>query len=173
MLTPVSIQDLEAGKVDIESLLQQIEFLQGKLEKIRYDMFIFINAMSSMDETSTPSEVYKDILSKVTNLKTEFNTFFNAYKCVLPVIRYFKIKQGMSPDDSIKIIPHRVQIDTKLLNDIKSSTNDLDMVVSAAISTVSTPINNIQVNSNSANTTPSNKKSQSKTTKRKNSKKSS
>lgn len=178
-ITPVSIQDLEAGNVDIDTLLQQIEFLQHKLEKIRYDMFMYINAMSSIEETSIPSEIYKDISNRVITLKTEFNTFFAAYKCVLPVIRYFKIKQGMSPDDAIKIVPRRVHIDPKLLADIsttKNNTNDLDLVqVSAAVSSASTPLNvtaaTTAATTASANNTPSSKRSQPKPTKRKTAKK--
>ena len=172
-MSPVSIQDLEAGKIDIDAVLEQIEFLHGRLERIRYDMHMFINALASIEETSVPQEVYKEMSARVVSLKTEFVTFFNAYKCVLPVIRYFKIKQGMSPDDSIKITPHRVQVDPKLLNELKLPASDVEMVVSSAVSAVSTPVTASAVAGpgSSAANTPSGKKPVAKPYKRKNVKK--
>ena len=174
-MSPVSIQDLEAGNLDIDEVLAQIEFLHGKIERIRYDMHMFINAMASIEETSAPQEVYREMSSRIVALKTEFAAFFNAYKCVLPVIRYFKIKQGMSPDDSIKLVSHRVQVDTKMLNELRLPTNDAAaagnvVVGDLAVSAVTTPVTGLAVapgSGSSAANTPSGKRPPAKPSKRK------
>lgn len=173
LMSAVSIQDLEAGNLDIDGVLAQIEFLHGKMERIRYDMHMFINAMGSIEETSVPQEVYREMSTRIVALKTEFAAFFNAYKCVLPVIRYFKIKQGMSPDDSIKLVPHRVQVDMKMLNELRLPVNDASAVSAVgdlAVSAATTPVTGsaaAPVSGSSATNTPSGKRPAAKPSKRK------
>lgn len=182
-LEPISIQDLESGNLDLDAIILDVKTLQEKIENIRYQMYMYISLMASMDECSTPIDIYNEISNKITTLQTEFNTFFTSYKRIAPIIRYIKIKQSMNPDDSIKVIPHRVPVDMKLLNDkvdqnfinqnasingspINTATNTATIVgVVNGNSAVSTPVTASSIN------TPTGKKATKQTQKRKTTKK--
>lgn len=138
MSDPISIQDIEAGNVDIEEVFAYLDSLHTVLENIRYEMNMYMTTLGTMDEMTRPQAVYREMSDRIMTLKTQFSLFFHDYKRVLPMVRYFKIKHGMSPDDSIKITPHRVPVDAKLINEIKAA--DVDVLLSGTlVSNVSTP----------------------------------
>lgn len=171
-MDPISIQDLEAGNLDIDALINEVNVLQKRIEKIRYEMRMYMSTLATMDEYVTPVDVYNEVSNKIITLKTEFDSFFGLYKRLAPIIRYMKIKQGLSPDDSIKVSQHKVQIDAKLLNNDETSalltSTTPGLASGGAVSSVSTPVVGGPV---STANTPTAKKNTVKTPKRKTTKK--
>lgn len=139
----LSIKALEEGLVDAESVSKTLDALHLRLLDIRHQMNMFISILATLDENTTPESVYNDVREKVVTLKSEMAIFYDSYRKIQPVIRYFKIKQGLNPDNATKIIPHKVTVDSVALNESSkgnSASSDLDAIVVSLTSNVSTPL---------------------------------
>ncbi|VEU24433.1 DEKNAAC105543 [Brettanomyces naardenensis] len=119
-LGSISIQDLESGKLNLDSLILEVLQLKLKISELRYEMCHYLEILSSIDENTVPLAVYQEVANQLSVLKNTCDAYFNSYKRLLPIIRYSKLKNGINPDDSIKIVRHEVPIDLRLLQDQSS-----------------------------------------------------
>ncbi|KAG7695844.1 hypothetical protein KL951_003369 [Ogataea haglerorum] len=113
----IAIQDLENGKLDVDSIILEIQDLRSQISGLRYEMARYIRLLASVDEDTTSSVFYHEVATQINLLKSNLDAYQNAYKRLLPVIRYAKLKMGANPEDQIKVEPHEVKIETKYLNE--------------------------------------------------------
>lgn len=117
MSDPISIQDLESGQVDVDAVLVQLDALHNALGVLRAEMHLHLTTLATLSDNSAPSSVYQEVAQRLIGLRAQCETFYGEYRRVVPMVRYFKIKQGMSPDDSLKVIPHNVSHSPVLLGE--------------------------------------------------------
>ena len=104
----VSIQDLEAGKVDLDAVLAEVKSLRKKISQLRYEMCQYFITLSSIDDNTIPSVVYNQVAAQVNTLQKSCNAYLERYKNLLPIIRYAKLKRGMGPNEEMKVVKHEV-----------------------------------------------------------------
>lgn len=116
-LEPISIQDLESGKIDLDALIAEVQQLRSKIPELRYEMCKYLQIMSSVDESTVPGSFYSEVASQVTAIQSTLESYYEEYRRLLPVIRYSKAHNGLNPDDSISFNRHDVAVDSRLVQD--------------------------------------------------------
>ncbi|KAG7881238.1 hypothetical protein KL938_003368 [Ogataea parapolymorpha] len=134
MTETIAIQDLENGKLDIDSIILEIQELRSHISGLRYEMARYIRLLASIDEDTTSSVFYQEVATQINLLKSNLDSYQNAYKRLLPVVRYAKLKMGANPEDQIKVEPHEVKIETKFLNE--QSLNKIESTKNPLISSI-------------------------------------
>ncbi|CAI8500495.1 unnamed protein product [Pichia kudriavzevii] len=107
---PISIQALEAGEVDVGSVCRQLESLESLLGSIRSKMVQLLETLATADATTAlgaESLVAQQAQESVAQLIGERATFLAEYRRLMPLVRYCKIKMGLSPDQQ-KVAQHHV-----------------------------------------------------------------
>lgn len=130
--------------------------LKKKIPELRYEMSQYITLLASIDENTVSSSIYQELSNQILNLRNICEAYYNSYKRILPIIRYTKIKNGLNPDDSIRIVEHKVPIDVRLLNE--SRTDGLGLITGAipnsSQTNISSPALNMSNNGSIMATTP-------------------
>ena len=104
----ISIQDLEAGKVDLDAVLTEVKTLRKKISQLRYEMCQYFITLSSIDDNTIPSVAYNQVATQVSILKKSCESYTEMYKNLLPVIRDAKLKRGLGPNEEMKVVKHEV-----------------------------------------------------------------
>lgn len=104
----LSISDLEEGKVDSEAVSKALDSLMESLGRIRAEMHEVLLELSSLSEDKSSSKVAISLGERLVQLQQEMSQFKDSYAKIRPVIRYFKIKQGINPDSGTTITSHPV-----------------------------------------------------------------
>lgn len=152
----ISIAELETGKLDIDSVIEEIRELKAKIPTLRYDMVIYIRLLATLEESFAPNSVYQEIQRRIIILKQNIDDYYALYSRLLPVIRYTKLKAGINPDDIIKVVKHEVSVDAKLLAPPAppaTSTNNTNTVSTNSKGADSKNNNNNVSTNNSTNST--------------------
>ncbi|KAH3670517.1 hypothetical protein OGAPHI_001032 [Ogataea philodendri] len=136
---PIAIQDLESGKLDVDSLVLEIQDLRSHIAGLRYEMAKYIRLLASVNEDSTSSGFYHEVAAQIGVLKNSLDTYNNAYRRLLPVIRYSKLKKGLSPEDQTKVVSHEVKVDTKFLSEQAANKMDISKNPLVAASEMGAP----------------------------------
>ncbi|OUM53307.1 hypothetical protein BVG19_g2576 [[Candida] boidinii] len=155
-LPKISIAELETGKLDIDSVIEEIRELKAKIPTLRYDMVIYIRLLATLEESFAPNSVYQEIQRRIIILKQNIDDYYALYSRLLPVIRYTKLKAGINPDDIIKVVRHEVSVDAKLIAPPvapTTTTNNTNLVTTNSKGTDSKNNNINGSNSNSTNST--------------------
>ncbi|ANZ73995.1 BA75_01323T0 [Komagataella pastoris] len=110
LMETVTIKDLESGQLDIDLLLSHISLLKEKLSHLRYQMVSSLKLLASVDNSTGPSGFFQTVSAQVSDIKRDIEDYHQELQKVLPVVRFCKIKMGLSPNDSVKVTKHEVKI---------------------------------------------------------------
>ncbi|AOA61679.1 Hypothetical protein PP7435_CHR1-0529 [Komagataella phaffii CBS 7435] len=110
LMETVTIKDLESGQLDIDLLLSHISLLKEKLSHLRYQMVSSLKLLASVDSSTGPSGFFQTVSTQVSDIKRDIEEYHQELQKVLPVVRFCKIKMGLSPNDSVKVTKHEVKI---------------------------------------------------------------
>ncbi|ODV87235.1 hypothetical protein CANARDRAFT_26653 [[Candida] arabinofermentans NRRL YB-2248] len=139
----ISIHDLETGKLDIASVIVEVQELKSKISGLRYEMCQYIRLLSSIEETSVPLLVFQEVSNQISVLKSQIDSYYTSYRRLLPVIRYTKLKIGLNPDDQIKILVHDVKVESKLILDTSIKSDGLNVGMSNSGSGIGSGTNSV------------------------------
>lgn len=115
----ISIADLEAGKLDPDSVVKEVKALREMITELRYEMCLLLKQLSSVDENTTPAVMYQDVVKQVKKLEACRNSYYQSYRRLLPVIIYAKTRCAGKSGDGIKIKRHDVPVNRALLREPK------------------------------------------------------
>lgn len=83
---PVTLEEVESGKVDVQSLITDVNQMKLRLNDIRTQMDSMLNKMGSVDETVNPQTFYNEIQTLVFGIKSSYEEFNSNHKRISPLI---------------------------------------------------------------------------------------
>lgn len=82
----VTLEDVKSGKVNVQSLIDDVNQMKLRLNDIRSQMDSMLNKMASVDETINPQNFYNEIQTLVFGIKSSYDEFNSNHKRIDPLI---------------------------------------------------------------------------------------
>lgn len=86
-MEPVTLEDVESGKVDVQSLMSDVGLMKTRLNDIRSQMDAMLAKMASVDESVNPQTLYNDIQALALGIKSSYDDFNATHRRIDPLIQ--------------------------------------------------------------------------------------
>ncbi|EMG47067.1 hypothetical protein SBY92_002128 [Candida maltosa Xu316] len=90
----IKIDDITSGKIDPQSIYDEIDRLKAEINILRNDMSLFLKALATIPSNQSQQEYYKVVVSRLKTVQVSINEYCEKYNKLLPIINLAQIKLG-------------------------------------------------------------------------------
>lgn len=94
ILEPIRIDDIASGKIDPQSIYDELDRLQTEVNILRNDMSMFVKALATIHPNQNQQEYYDRLALRLATVKQSIHDYCLQYNHLLPVINLAQIKLG-------------------------------------------------------------------------------
>lgn len=101
----IKIDDIVAGRVDPDTVLQELDRLKVEVNILRNDMSLFIKALATVPENQGQQEYYTVLALRLQTVKATIKEYCAQYNQLLPIINLAQIRLGQDADAAKSALP--------------------------------------------------------------------